>query len=353
MIYLIAGRTGSGKDYLANLLAAQGLKLVKSYATRPKRNEDEDSHIFISPEESDNYPDKVAYTKIGDYEYFATAQQVSECDAYIIDPVGIDVLTKNMPDETFHIVYVSADDMDRKINAIKRAEDKIKEEEIFDNRDMAEDQQFTEFENKLKTIAEGGNTPFEANVTRIYKYENEYNEQASANYAKYLLRLKTQHDKFAAIVTECANMDIIHIQDGKCAVVNNDGSTHYETIEHFTDVVLGDDTGVASLMKAFVMNSDKFATEAELKSRLKYVVTRTSDRDTVKLGQADCLEDAQAIMKSDFIKWFYEKYGQSDEISFEEAYEPLAGKEHEITEYEAWLNECNHSNFDWNIFSIE
>ncbi len=36
MKYLIAGRTGSGKDYLARLLEQRGLRVLKSYATRPR-----------------------------------------------------------------------------------------------------------------------------------------------------------------------------------------------------------------------------------------------------------------------------------------------------------------------------
>ena len=87
-LYLVVGRTASGKDSLARAIAEKyGLKILSSYATRPKRIGETNEHIFISPEDVQKYQnDIVAYTKIGNYEYFSTKQQLLECDFYIIDP---------------------------------------------------------------------------------------------------------------------------------------------------------------------------------------------------------------------------------------------------------------------------
>ena len=52
MKVLICGRTGTGKDTLQSILVNNyGWKCVKSYSTRAKRFEGEDSHIFISKED--------------------------------------------------------------------------------------------------------------------------------------------------------------------------------------------------------------------------------------------------------------------------------------------------------------
>lgn len=353
MIYLIVGRSGSGKDYLANLLAKQGMNLVKSYTTRPPRYEGEDSHIFVSVEDAAKITDKVAITHINGYEYFATKSQVEASDAYIIDPNGLDVLTKNMPDTTFNIVYVESDYMTRKLHAIKRADDKIKEEKIFEARDADENDQFSAFEDKLQSLIDHKDLPFTSNITRIYKYVNDYNENSAKDYAEYLIQLKKKHDKFTDIVTECINLELIHSKDNKCMVINNDGSSYYTTIEHFADTVLGDDKGVSALMQTYVMHSDKFATPTELEERKQYLIIRTCDRDSIKIGQARTLSDAQTIMKNNFIKFFKEKYGDCDEIGFADAYEPLAGKKHELNEYSAWINDIHGKNFDWAIFDFE
>ena len=138
---LIVGRTGSGKNTLQNILIKEyGWKGVKSYSTRKPRSEGEDTHIFISKEEAAAVPaeDKVAITfhKNGDSldEYFATRQQVEEADCYIIDPKGVEMLTANMPEEDFQVIYVKAcDRATQKQKAVERADDPELAAEILTN----------------------------------------------------------------------------------------------------------------------------------------------------------------------------------------------------------------------------
>ena len=148
---LIAGRSGSGKDTFAGMLANLGLKGVKSYATRKKRFDDEDTHIFISKEEAEEIANKVATTKIGEYEYFATKSQLEEADYYIIDPCGIAELTANCPDIDFKIYYIYANYYTRRERALHRSSDS-NELDIFEKRNSAEDKQFTLFEQMFSSF---------------------------------------------------------------------------------------------------------------------------------------------------------------------------------------------------------
>ena len=158
----IVGRSGSGKDYLANEFAKLGYKVIKSYTTRPKRNENEDTHIFITPEEAKTFTDKVAETTINGYEYFATFEQVKNNDIYIIDPEGLKPLTKNINGrEPIYIIYVYSDFDERKEKAISRSADKEKELEVFMKRHQSEDEQFCQFEECI-----------ELNKERYYSYYN-------------------------------------------------------------------------------------------------------------------------------------------------------------------------------------
>lgn len=147
-LYLIVGRTASGKDSLTRTIAEKyGLKILSSYATRPKRPGETNEHIFITPEDVVKYQnDIVAYTKIGDYEYFSTKQQLLECDFYIIDPNGVEYLKekiKNIPNIELHIIYISADYVTRKHRALNSRKDK---EIDFEKRCSAEEEQFIDFE---------------------------------------------------------------------------------------------------------------------------------------------------------------------------------------------------------------
>lgn len=94
--FLIIGRTSVGKSTIAGALCRKlGLKQVKSYTTRPPRNEAEEKgisdHIFISDEQFDRIPEEetAAYTKIGDVRYCTTFSVLDECDVYVIDPEGV------------------------------------------------------------------------------------------------------------------------------------------------------------------------------------------------------------------------------------------------------------------------
>lgn len=150
MKILIIGRSGSGKSTLANYLTEKyGLKQLESYATRPMRVKNEKGHRFITPEEAKNFTDRVAETVINGYEYFATRQQVNECDVYVIDPKGLVELCKRMPDTKFYVVYLYASNDSRMKAATSRADNPEEEEEIFKKRNASEDDQFSEFERFL------------------------------------------------------------------------------------------------------------------------------------------------------------------------------------------------------------
>lgn len=265
MIFLIAGRTGAGKDYFTEKLIKQysilypnktPLVQLKSYATRPKRTDNEDTHIFIKPEDATSYTDKIASTIIGDYEYFATASQVKNSDIYIIDPNGIDNLTKNMPDETFQIIYIYAEDDDRKMHAISRADNKISEEKIFIDRDNAENEQFSDFE---KILRSDSSEKFPQNVTCVYKVPNKYDVNELDKYAKWLSVCKNRHDTMTAIVSEGANIGILNKTDDNMIIAKMQNQDIAKvTPDHFADILLGNDKWYMSFMQEFIDKSKRF-----------------------------------------------------------------------------------------------
>lgn len=99
-LFCIIGRTGSGKSTLVKKAANElGLKILKSYTTRPMRESESienSDHIFISPDEVGQYrDDMVAYTERVNYCNFATKQQIMNADLYIINPSGYKELLKS------------------------------------------------------------------------------------------------------------------------------------------------------------------------------------------------------------------------------------------------------------------
>lgn len=147
IVFLVIGRSGCGKDTLVNYMCQKyGLKKLKSYTTRPPRQNEEDTHIFISPEEVQKYQDDIiAYTKIGEFEYFATKSQLKDVNFYIIDPKGVRHL-ENIPNlkEEFSFIklFIYLPEKERKKRIALRGDS----EEAFLKRQEGEKQQFDNFE---------------------------------------------------------------------------------------------------------------------------------------------------------------------------------------------------------------
>lgn len=147
IVFLVIGRSGSGKDTLVNYMCQKyGLKKLKSYTTRPPRQNEEDTHIFISPEDVQKYQDDIiAYTKIGEFEYFATKSQLKDINFYIIDPKGVQDL-ENIPNlkEEFSFIklLIYLPEKERKKRIALRGDS----EEAFLKRQEGEKQQFDNFE---------------------------------------------------------------------------------------------------------------------------------------------------------------------------------------------------------------
>lgn len=146
-IILIVGETACGKDTLTKYLKeAHGLRAVCSYTTREKRPSETEGkeHYFITDSKADRILDSeeiVAYTKIGNFRYFATKSELEKSDIYIIDPNGIAYLKENHPDVIPYIVYVTCDKEIAISHAAKRGDDK----DVLSKRIEAEKEQFETF----------------------------------------------------------------------------------------------------------------------------------------------------------------------------------------------------------------
>lgn len=137
-LILILGRTGSGKDTLARLT---NLKILKSYTTRPRRPDEQDTHIFVSPEFYEQHKSEVvAYTEINNYIYFCTASQLLDADIYIIDPYGAQTLNISRPTVS---IYIDLDYETRKLRATSLRKDSLS---TFESRNASESPQFDAYE---------------------------------------------------------------------------------------------------------------------------------------------------------------------------------------------------------------
>lgn len=172
-VFLVVGETSSGKDTFVHKICEEcGYSQLISYATRPRRDGEGETHIFISDEDAKQFVDKmIAYTRIGEYQYFATIPQLYESDFYVIDPNGADYMKfitqyKNINDVRFVTIYINTPVHLRKERALNSRGDKI---EVYFHRALDEQEEFTNFKAYAKYDYAISNVDFDK-AYKIFKY---------------------------------------------------------------------------------------------------------------------------------------------------------------------------------------
>lgn len=159
-IALIVGASGSGKTTIVEKLEGKyGLKSIQSYTTREPRYEDEEGHIFITKNNFEEnfsscysptisidgsyYADSpvMAYTYYNGNHYFATKEQVDDCQLYVIDKRGIEEFHKKYNgNKKVLVIYIDCPVEERFKRMLNRgdsvtnaAERIINDEELFND----------------------------------------------------------------------------------------------------------------------------------------------------------------------------------------------------------------------------
>ena len=131
----VSAKSSAGKDTIVKMLKKISkdfefdieLKEVVSYSTRGKRANEVNGreHIFITDKEADELLESkeiLAYTKIGDYKYFVTMDQLKDSNIYIIDPYGIKSLESDHPEIELFKIYIKTPFIKRVWRARKRSD---------------------------------------------------------------------------------------------------------------------------------------------------------------------------------------------------------------------------------------
>ena len=144
ILICVLGRTSCGKDTLVGKLCERtGLTAITSYTTRPRRENEGDTHIFSTREMYEQMQTEgniAAHTEIAGNYYWTTIDQLYEHSVYIIDYKGVETLRQlNLPNLRLVTVFINTPDDVRKNRALnKRGDDRL----TFMKRDMAERDQF-------------------------------------------------------------------------------------------------------------------------------------------------------------------------------------------------------------------
>ena len=123
LLIALAGKSGSGKSAIAEMIADEyGIPEIKTYTTRPRRDEHDNSHKWTIEQYYD--PAKVVCeTEYGGYRYWTQTDQIVDMEQVIIvDLNGIRQLT----DKDYNVlpIFLQADMVTRMRNLVAEYEGK-------------------------------------------------------------------------------------------------------------------------------------------------------------------------------------------------------------------------------------
>lgn len=142
-LFCIMGESASGKDTLTKRICDEfNLKQIISYTTRPPRDGEVGTHIFVDDsvyEDMKETNNVAAYTNINGYHYWSTIEQLYDNDVYIIDPFGVQTLEDlGLTDIDLCSIYINVPFEVRLNRALIRGDDI----EVFASRTASETEQF-------------------------------------------------------------------------------------------------------------------------------------------------------------------------------------------------------------------
>ena len=123
-LFVFTGYSGSGKCAVANILnTVGGYSVVRSYTTKPRKDDVDDAHISMSDLDFVDIPNKIAETVVGDFKYCTTKEQLDSSDIFVMDGRGLeDVIDALGKTRQILVVYFGANLRTRIDNMRKRGD---------------------------------------------------------------------------------------------------------------------------------------------------------------------------------------------------------------------------------------
>lgn len=194
MIYLIVGRTAAGKDTFAKILEEYDLSIVKS-RTRPKRDANDDSHIFVKDVEDG----ALAKNTICGHDYYILPEDLEGKDVYIADPKGALDIARAMPNTAFVVAFIDADYEVRKDAYLKR--NLHATDEDFEKRNSFKDADMTKMVDNIRGDKSISECNWPGNIVlATYISNNHKNKVTLAAKAAAIAGTKSAADNTKAVI---------------------------------------------------------------------------------------------------------------------------------------------------------
>ena len=259
MKYILVGRSGSGKTELAKRLESKGLKVMKTYTTRPCRGaEDAEKYHFIKPDEVQNYKDRILTAEFFGHTYFTTKEDVVKSDVMILEPSGVNVIGM-FPDIAFHVVYIVPESLELcDARAIARADDKQAEQAVIEKRRAGEDNIFGPFEEKLE------NQDFAYLNAFFQIFKNDYKEETIDAIAANMTAKFRKNNNFNKILHQLVALQAVQTNDRNRIIVEFTDGQHEVSLDIFSELAIDNDQLFSQYIRCWLTHQIDFKIPGEL-----------------------------------------------------------------------------------------
>lgn len=200
--YLILGRIGSGREFFQKLLIEQGHKIARSATNREKKDNNDNSHYFITDEEMANIKNPILHTVHNGYDYCYTYDEIEASRFIPIDPENVKPICEMFPEITFRAIEIMASNDERIKHSVTDADDKLIAETDFIAACEEENKAFCEFED---AVAESKINI--QNLTQCHFINNDFTDSADIfMFAQKMQSMLRIYDRTEIIIQDlCEN----------------------------------------------------------------------------------------------------------------------------------------------------
>ncbi|HBJ1650866.1 TPA: hypothetical protein LA460_000084 [Clostridium botulinum] len=158
-LWLVVGKSGSGKDYIVNKIARQfNSGQVISRTTREKRYYNENTHLFVSSQQADKeFNQALAKTTFCGNRYYVLKEDLEGKNFYVIDPKGVRGLKYNQINRPVIKLFIDSNWFIRLIHMWKRG-DKMKD---IIKRLINDRKEFKGFKNEADIVFKNSNEMYD------------------------------------------------------------------------------------------------------------------------------------------------------------------------------------------------
>lgn len=209
MKFILIGKTSTGKHFMADKLAQQGLRIAASYTTNPDTPTGTGYPTVITPDMAANVPINekfMLFSPEPNTETYILHKDLEEADVLILHPNDMPNLVGAVANESIYVLHMMC--KDAQAQADIDAKNGPRPGKTLKERQIEETPYYSKWEQDLAAKSTFGMTQMIA-----HNLENDYREETIDGYVMRLMATLKCRRNLSDIIQDCIEMKVIQLDD--------------------------------------------------------------------------------------------------------------------------------------------